>query len=249
MLSAKWIRDNLACLKESLEKRKVQVDLDNFLSLDQKRRDIIQKCDGLKHKQNLYSKKIGALRQQKKDSQHLIEEVKDISSKIDKYELKRKSLEEKARDFLLNLPNALHSKVPAGSENIEERRWGEIPQFDFSLKDHQQIGESLEILDFKRAAKIVGRGFVVCKGLGARLERALINFMLDFHVSQGYTEILPPFMTNAAAATGTGQLPKFREELYKCERDDYYLVPTAEVPVTNLHREEILTEDTLPLSY
>ena len=249
MLSAKWIRDNLACLKESLEKRKVQVDLDNFLSLDQKRRDIIQKCDELKHKQNLYSKKIGALRQQKEDSQHLIEEVKDISSKIDKYQLKRKSLEEKARDFLLNLPNALHSKVPAGSENIEERRWGEIPQFDFSLKDHQQIGESLEILDFKRAAKIVGRGFVVCKGLGARLERALINFMLDFHVSQGYTEVLPPFITNSAAATGTGQLPKFREDLYKCERDDYYLVPTAEVPVTNLHREEILTEDSLPLSY
>ena len=249
MLSAKWIRDNLACLKESLEKRKVQVDLDNFLSLDQKRRDIIQKCDELKHKQNLYSKKIGALRQQKEDSQHLIEEVKDISSKIDNYQLKRKSLEEKARDFLLNLPNALHSKVPAGSENIEERRWGEIPQFDFSLKDHQQIGESLEILDFKRAAKIVGRGFVVCKGLGARLERALINFMLDFHVSQGYMEVLPPFITNSAAATGTGQLPKFREDLYKCERDDYYLVPTAEVPVTNLHREEILTEDSLPLSY
>ena len=249
MLSAKWIRDNLACLKESLEKRKVQVDLDNFLSLDQKRRDIIQKCDELKHKQNLYSKKIGALRQQKEDSQHLIEEVKDISSKIDNYQLKRKSLEEKARDFLLNLPNALHSKVPAGSENIEERRWGEIPQFDFSLKDHQQIGESLQILDFKRAAKIVGRGFVVCKGLGARLERALINFMLDFHVSQGYTEVLPPFITNSAAAIGTGQLPKFREDLYKCERDDYYLVPTAEVPVTNLHREEILTEDSLPLSY
>lgn len=249
MLSAKWIRDNLVYLRESLKKRNTQVDLDNFLSLDKRRRDIIQKCDELKHKQNLYSKKIGALRQQKEDSQHLIEEVKDISSKIDKYELKRKILEEKARDFLLNLPNVLHPSVPAGSENIEERRWGEIPQFDFSLKDHQQIGESLEILDFKRAAKIAGRGFVVCKGLGARLERALINFMLDFHVSNGYTEILPPFMTNSAAAIGTGQLPKFREDLYKCERDDYYLVPTAEVPVTNLHREEILTENALPLSY
>lgn len=249
MLSAKWIRDNLAYLRESLKKRNAQIDLDNFLSLDEKRRGIIQKCDELKHRQNLYSKKIGALRQQEEDSQHLIEEVKDISSKIDRYELKRKSLEEKARDFLLNLPNVLHPSVPAGSENIEERRWGEIPQFDFSLKDHQQIGESLDILDFKRAAKIIGRGFVVCKGLGARLERALINFMLDFHSSRGYTEVLPPFMTNAAAATGTGQLPKFREDLYKCERDDYYLVPTAEVPVTNLHREEIIAEDTLPLSY
>lgn len=249
MLSAKWIRENLACVKESLEERKAQVDLDSFLSLDEERRSIIQKCDELKHKQNLYSKKIGALRQQKDDSQHLIEEVKDISSEIDKYELKRKSLEEKARDFLLNLPNVLHSKVPAGSENTEERRWGEIPQFDFTLKDHQQIGESLGILDFKRAAKIVGRGFVVYSGLGASLERALINFMLDLHSSEGYTEILPPFITNSAAATGTGQLPKFREDLYKCERDDYYLVPTAEVPVTNLHREEILAEDALPLSY
>lgn len=249
MLSAKWIRENLACVKESLEKRKAQVDLDGFLSLDEERRSTIQKCDELKHKQNLYSKKIGALRQQKEDSQHLIEEVKDISSKIDKYELKRKNLEEKARDFLLNLPNVLHSKVPAGSENIEERRWGEIPQFDFSLKDHQQIGESLGILDFKRAAKIAGRGFVVYRGLGASLDRALINFMLDLHSSKGYTEILPPFITNSAAATGTGQLPKFREDLYKCERDDYYLVPTAEVPVTNLHREEILAEDALPLSY
>lgn len=249
MLSAKWIRENLACVKESLEKRKAQVDLDSFLSLDEERRSTIQKCDELKHKQNLYSKKIGALRQQRKDSQHLIEEVKDISSKIDKYELKRKNLEEKARDFLLNLPNVLHSKVPAGSENIEERRWGEIPRFDFSLKDHQQIGESLGILDFKRAAKIAGRGFVVYRGLGASLDRALINFMLDLHSSEGYTEILPPFITNSAAATGTGQLPKFREDLYKCERDDYYLVPTAEVPVTNLHREEILAEDALPLSY
>lgn len=249
MLSAKWIRENLACVKESLEKRKAQVDLDGFLSLDEERRSTIQKCDELKHKQNLYSKKIGALRQQKEDSQHLIEEVKDISSKIDKYELKRKNLEEKTRDFLLNLPNVLHSKVPAGSENIEERSWGEIPRFDFSLKDHQQIGESLGILDFKRAAKIAGRGFVVYRGLGASLERALINFMLDLHSSKGYTEILPPFITNSAAATGTGQLPKFREDLYKCERDDYYLVPTAEVPVTNLHREEILAEDALPLSY
>lgn len=249
MLSAKWIRENLACVKESLEKRKAQVDLDGFLSLDEERRSTIKKCDELKHKQNLYSKKIGALRQQKEDSQHLIEEVKDISSKIDKYEFKRKNLEEKARDFLLNLPNVLHSKVPAGSENIEERRWGEIARFDFSLKDHQQIGESLGILDFKQAAKIAGRGFVVYRGLGASLERALINFMLDLHSSKGYTEILPPFITNSAAATGTGQLPKFREDLYKCERDDYYLVPTAEVPVTNLHREEILAEDALPLSY
>lgn len=249
MLSAKWIRDNLACLKESLEKRKEQVELDSFLSLDEKRRDVIKTCDDLKHEQNLLSKEIGKSKQNNEDSSKLIKDMQDLSKDLNDYESDRRGYEEQVRDFLLNLPNVLYSKVPAGSENIEERRWGEIPQFDFSLKDHQQIGESLEILDFKRAAKIAGRGFVVYKGLGARLERALINFMLDFHVSQGYTEVLPPFMTNAAAATGTGQLPKFREDLYKCERDDYYLVPTAEVPVTNLHREEILTEDALPLSY
>jgi len=249
MLSAKWIRNNLTYVKESLKKRKVQIELDEFLSLERERRNITHKCDELKHKQNIYSKKIGVLKQQNEDCQNLIEEMQKISSKIDEYEGKRKNLEEKLRDFLLHLPNVLHPDVPAGNENIEERRWGEIPQFDFPLKDHQQIGESLEILDFKRAAKITGRGFVLYKGSGAHLERALINFMLDLHVSQGYQEVLPPFMTNSAAATGTGQLPKFRDELYKCERDDYYLVPTAEVPVTNLHREEILDEDNLPLSY
>lgn len=249
MLSARWVRDNLGYVKESLEKRKIEADLDRFLSLDEERRSILQKCDELKHKRNVYSKEIGKSKQRKEDSQHLIEEMQKISSALDKYESKRKSLEKQVKDFLLNLPNVLYPKVPAGDENIEERRWGEVPQFEFPPKDHQQIGESLGILDFKRAAKITGTGFVLYRGLGAQLERALINFMLDLHINQGYTEVLPPFMTNSSAATGTGQLPKFRDDLYRCERDDYYLVPTAEVPVTNLHREEILSEEDLPLSY
>ena len=249
MLSAKWIRSNLNEAKEILKRRGLQLDLDKFLSLDDERRDFIQKCDELKHKQNLYSKKIGKSREEAKDPQSLIKEMQEVSLRIARYESRRKDLEEESKDFLLNFPNKLSSDVPRGSENVEERRWGKRPQFDFSLKDHQQLGESLGILDFKSAAKMTGRGFVVYKGLGARLERALINFMLDLHITQGYEEILPPFMTNAAATLGTGQLPKFREEIYKCERDDYYLIPTAEVPLVNLHREEILAEEALPLSY
>jgi len=175
--------------------------------------------------------------------------MEDISSKIKGKREGRKIVEEETKNFLFNLPNKLHPDVPDGEENIEKRRWGSIPQFNFPPKNHQQIGESLGILDFKRAARMAGSGFVLYKGLGALLERALINFMLDIHISQGYKEVLPPFMTNLNATTGTGQLPKFRDELYKCERDDYYLVPTAEVPVTNIHREEILPEDSLPLSY
>ena len=249
MLSARWIRNNLDKAKEILERRGLQLDLDKFLSLDDERRDFIQKCDELKHKQNLYSKKIGKSRGEAKDPQDLIKEMQGVSAEMARYESKRKDLEKESRNFLLNFPNKLHSGVPRGNKNVEERRWGKLPQFEFPVKDHQQLGESLGILDFKSAARMTGRGFVVYKGLGARLERALINFMLDLHITQGYEEILPPFMTNAAATLGTGQLPKFREEIYKCERDDYYLIPTAEVPLVNLHREEILAEEALPLSY
>ncbi len=249
MLDIKWIRGNLAIMRENLKKREMQADLDALLTLDEQRKKCTKKGDELKHLKNLYSNKISRLKDRSKDPQDIIKETQKLSSQIKELEKKRRGLEEKITDFLLNLPNRLHPDVPGGSNNPEERRWGELPKFDFSLLDHQQIGEDLNILDFKRAAKITGRGFVVYKGLGARLERALINFMLDLHISQGYQEILPPFMTNSAAATGTGQLPKFREDLYKCERDDYYLVPTAEVPVTNLHREEILKEEDLPISY
>ena len=249
MLSAKWIRNNLDEAKEILKRREIQLNLNKFLSLDNERRNLIQKCDELKHEQNLYSKKIGKLREQSEDPQDLIKEMQKVSVEIAKYKSRRKDLEKESEDFLFNFPNKLHSDVPQGNKNAEKRKWGKLPQFGFSLKDHQQLGESLGILDFKSAARMTGRGFVVYKGLGARLERALINFMLDLHINQGYEEILPPFMTNSAAALGTGQLPKFRDELYKCERDDYYLIPTAEVPLVNLYREQILGEEALPLSY
>ncbi len=249
MLDIKWIRENLTIMRENLKKREMQADLDTLLALDEQRKKCIKKGDELKHLKNLYSNKISKLKDRLKDSQNIIKETRELVIEIKELEKKRRNLEEKITDLLLNLPNRLHLDVPGGNGNIEEKRWGKIPKFDFPPLDHQQIGEDLDILDFKRAAKITGRGFVVYKGLGARLERALINFMLDLHISQGYKEILPPFMTNSAATTGTGQLPKFREDLYKCGSDDYYLIPTAEVPVTNLHREEILKEEDLPIFY
>jgi seryl-tRNA synthetase len=252
MLSAKWVRDNLDAVKESLKKRGVQARLSAFLRDDKNRREYIQKIDALKHAQNELSKQIGQLKSQGKNPDSLLQEMRDISSEIKKWETQTKKWKTDTRNFLLNLPNRLHPEVPSGSENVEVRRWGTPPRFDFSPQDHQRLGESLGVLDFKRAAKVTGSGFVFYRGLGARLERALINFMLDLHISRGYEELLPPFMANAAATTGTGQLPKFKDDLYRCYRnkkEDYYLVPTAEVPVTNLYREEILDEENLPLSY
>ena len=249
MLSAKWVRDNLDEVKETLRKRSIQVHLDGFLLADRKRRELIQRVDGLKHQQNIYSKKIGKLKSQGEDPGSLFQDIQKVSTEIKKWEIRRKELEAKSRDFLLRLPNRLHPEVPEGDVNVEVRHWGKLPQFDFPPRDHEEIGESLGVLDFKRAARMTGRGFVLYKGMGALLERALMNFMLDLHTQHGYQEILPPFMTNYAATMGTGQLPKFREELYRCEKEDYYLVPTAEVPVTNLHREEVLDEENLPLCY
>ncbi len=248
MLSIKWIRENVDFMRSCLAKRKFQADLEVLLAWDGERRNCIKKTDELKHIQNKKSRQIGELKSKGEDVSSLILETQELAAEIKKWERKRKQLEEKVQNFLLNLPNRLHPDVPEG-ENQEVRRWGQIPEFHFPIKNHQELGEQLGILDFKRGAKITGSGFIVSRGLGARLERALINFMLDLHIKQGYEEILPPFMTNTASTIGTAQLPKFREELYKCEKDDFYLVPTAEVPVTNLHREEILKEKELPLSY
>ena len=249
MLGLKWARDNVETVKKILAARGVEANLDKFLGWDEKRRRWTQEVEKLKHRQNLYSKKIGELKSRSQSAEDLIEEMQQLAGEIKDLEKKRKDSEERVKDFLLTFPNILSSEVPLGKDNVEERSWGKIPSFDFKPRDHQRLGEELGILDFKRAAKVAGSGFVFCRDLGARLERALINFMLDLHLSQGYREILPPFMTNRAAATGTGQLPKFQDELYCCEKDDYYLIPTAEVPVTNLHRDEVLKEEDLPLSY
>jgi seryl-tRNA synthetase len=257
MLSAKWVRDNLDAVKESLRKRGVQINLDKFRATDSLRRNLIQEIDRQRHMQNMLSKEIGKSKSQGKNPGPLMQEMRNVSSNIEEREKKAKKMKKDTLDFLLLLPNQLHPEVPSGSENVEVRKWGTPPRFDFPPQDHQRLGESLGVLDFKRAAKVTGSGFVFYRGLGARLERALINFMLDLHISQGYEELLPPFMTNKAATTGTGQLPKFKDDLYRCYRnkkegnkkEDYYLVPTAEVPVTNFYREEILEEENLPLSY
>ena len=249
MLGLKWVRDNVETVRKILAARGVKANLDKFLGWDEERRRWTQEVEKLKHRQNLYSKKIGELKSRSQSAEDLIEEMQQLAGEIKDLEKKRKDSEERVKDFLLTFPNILSSEVPLGKDNVEERSWGKIPSFDFKPRDHQRLGEELGILDFKRAAKVAGSGFVFCRDLGARLERALINFMLDLHLSQGYREILPPFMTNRAAATGTGQLPKFQDELYCCEKDDYYLIPTAEVPVTNLHRDEVLNEKDLPLSY
>ncbi len=248
MLSSKWLRENIEVMRESLTKRGIKANLDTFLHWDEERRRCTKELDELKYLQNKKSKQIGKLKKEGKDATDLINEMQKLANRIKKLEKRKREYESKVTDFLLNLPNKLHPEVPVG-ENREVRRWGKIPDLNFPVKDHQRIGEELKILDFKSAARIAGSGFVVCRGLGARLERALINFMLDLHIQQGYEEVLPPFMTNTSATTGTAQLPKFREELYKCEKDDYYLVPTAEVPVTNLHREQILEEKQLPIYY
>jgi len=248
MLSIKWIRENIDVVRDSLKKRRAKADLDSFLRWDEERRKCAKEGDELKYLQNKKSKEIGKLKKEGKDIGDLVNEMQELAGKIKNLERKKKEYESKVNNFLLNLPNRLHPDVP-WDENEEIKRWGKIPEFDFPVKDHQRIGEDLGILDFKAGAKVTGSGFVVCKGLGARLERALINFMLDLHIEQGYEEVLPPFMTNTSSTIGTAQLPKFREELYKCEKDDYYLVPTAEVPVTNLHREEILKEKQLPICY
>lgn len=249
MLGLKWVRDNVETVRKILAARGVKANLDKFLGWDEERRRWTQEVEKLKHRQNLYSKKIGELKSRSQPAEDLIEEMQQLAGEIKDLEKKRKDSEERVKDFLLTFPNILCSEVPLGKDNVEERSWGKIPSFDFKPRDHQRLGEELGILDFKRAAKVAGSGFVFCRDLGARLERALINFMLDLHLSQGYREILPPFMTNRAAATGTGQLPKFQDELYCCEKDDYYLIPTAEVPVTNLHRDEVVKEEDLPLSY
>jgi len=248
MLSGRWLRENVEIMKESLAKRRAKTDLDTFFCWDEERRSCIKKNDEMKSLQNKKSKQIGKLKKEGKDTTILVDEMQKLVVKIKQLQKRKREYESKVNNFLLNLPNKLDPQVP-WNENQEVRRWGKIPDFNFLVKDHQRIGEELGILDFKSAAKMTGRGFVVSKGLGARLERGLINFMLNLHVSQGYEEVLPPFMTNESATTGTAQLPKFREELYKCEKDDYYLIPTAEVPVTNLHREQILEEKELPISY
>jgi seryl-tRNA synthetase len=255
MLDLKFVRDNIGKVELALQRRGLTISLEEFVSKDVERRRALAEIDELRHRRNTLSEEVGKKKKAglHAEAQPLMDQVKDINLKIKQWEAEAEKHDPWVKDFLLTLPNLPDHSVPLGAsteDNPVVKTWGEPPRFTFEPKSHWDLGEALGILDFERAAKITGARFALLKGAGALMERALINFMLDLHTRRhGYTEVWPPFMTNRASMTGTGQLPKFADDLFKLEGCDYFLVPTAEVPVTNIHREEILREEDLPLSY
>ncbi len=253
MLDLKFIRSNLDKVKEMLKNRGYNLDVSVFETVDKERREILATLERLRHQRNRVSEEIAAMKKKGEDASEIIGEMKEVSVEIKERETALSQVEDQLNPFLMIVPNMPHESVAIGvdeNDNPEIRKWGETREMDFEPLPHWDIGERLGILDFARASKIAGARFALYRGAGALLERALINFMLDVHTKEhGYTEVLPPFMVNSAAMTGTGQLPKFKEDLFKIEGWDYFLIPTAEVPVTNIHREEILMEKDLPLYY
>jgi len=253
MIDIALIRENTEKVQDSFKKRGETINLDPLLKLDSERKDLLKRIEGLRYERNKASDEIGQLKREGKPVEEFMSRMKGVSEEIKRLEADIRIIESNENEILLTLPNIPHKSVPVGrgeKENVEVRKWGEVPEFNFEPKPHWEIGEDLEIIDFQRAANIAGARFALLKGAGALLERSLINFMLDIHTREhGYTEVLPPFMVNPKTMTGTGQLPKFEEELFRIERDDLYLIPTAEVPVTNIHQKEILKEDDLPLYY
>ena len=253
MLDLKFIRSNLDAVKEMIENRRYDLDISVFESIDSKRRELLPALEGLRHQRNRVSQDIAEMKKNGEDASHLIEEMKKVSTEIKVKESELSGIEEELTPFLMVVPNMPYESVVVGTDEKDNplvRTWGQQREMDFDPLPHWDIGEGLGILDFARAAKIAGSRFALYRGPGAMLERALINFMLDIHTKEhGYTEVLPPFMVNAASMTGTGQLPKFKEDLFKVNDWDLYLIPTAEVPVTNIHRDEILQEESLPIYY
>jgi seryl-tRNA synthetase len=253
MLDLKFIRSHLDEVKQALINRGQEFLLDDFESLDEMRRLLLGEVESRRQERNYLSEEVGRLKKARQDAALQMERVREINQELKELEQDLQDKESLVNDFLLNLPNLPHISVPVGAScesNPVVRKWGEPPLFDFTPKPHWEVGEQLGVLDFETAAKITGSRFALLRGPASRLERALINFMLDLHTGQhGYLEVWPPFIINAASALGTGQLPKFKEDLFKLEGWDYYLTPTAEVPVTNIHRDEILSEENLPLYY
>lgn len=254
MLDIKFIRQNPDLVAESLRKRGSEAALDEFLKQDEERRNMLFEVERLKSLRNQESEEIARKKKAGEPADELIERMREVSQKIKEMDEKIKALEENLQNIVLTIPNIPDESVPEGksdADNVEVRRWGNPTKFDFEPKAHWDIGENLNILDFSRAGKITGSRFTVYRGAGAKLERALVNFMLDLHIEKhGYTEIFPPFIVNRASMTGTGQLPKFEEDAFKLYNNtDYFLIPTAEVPVTNLHREEVLDKEKLPIKY
>ncbi|MBN2061986.1 MAG: serine--tRNA ligase [Deltaproteobacteria bacterium] len=253
MLDLKYIRNNSGTIRQMLENRGYDIDLSLFESLDSKRREQLSAIEKLRFRRNKVSDDIAAMKKVGEDASQIIIEMKKVSAEIKDREADLSKILDELDQLRMEIPNIPHGSVTVGKDeslNPEIRSWGEIKKMDFEPLNHWEIGERLGILDFPRASKLAGARFSLYMGDGARLERALINFMLDVHTKDhGYKEVLPPFMVNSACMTGTGQLPKFKEELFKIEGWDHYLIPTAEVPVTNIHREEIIPEDQLPIYY
>ncbi len=254
MLDLKFVRSNSDVVRDSLIRRGEGTDaLDALLAADEKRREILVEVEELKRRRNQASEKVARLKRTGADASEIIDEMKGVSDHIRGFDEELAAVEASISELLLGIPNIPHESVPTGrddSENVEIRRWGQPRAFEFEPKAHWDLGVALDILDFERASKITGARFAIYKGMGSRLVRALVNFMLDLHTAEhGYTEVFPPFLVNAASMVGTGQLPKFADDMFKCEGLDYYMVPTAEVPVTNMYRGEILDGACLPVKH
>ncbi|MBP2641302.1 MAG: serS [Firmicutes bacterium] len=253
MLDIKFVRDNPQIVEQALQKRGAKISLEPFLELEKERRDLLSAVEALKNKRNTASQEVSRKKRAGENADDLIAQMRAVGDEIAALDGKVKKVEMDIRDILLTIPNIPHESVPVGRDennNQEVRRWGLPRNFDFEPRAHWEIGENLNILDFERGGKVTGARFTFYRGLGSRLERSLINFMLDLHTGQhGYTEFFPPFIVNADSMLGTGQLPKFAEDMFKLEGLDYYLIPTAEVPITNFHRQEILDGRELPLYY
>lgn len=253
MLDIKFVRENPEKVQQALKNRGAAMNLDEFLNLEKERRSLLSEVEALKSKRNTVSQEISRLKKAKENADGLVAEMRVVGDKVSELDAKVKDVEAKLNAIIMNIPNVPHESVIVGrdeNDNKEVRRWGEPRKFDFAPLPHWDIGEKLGILDFERGGKVTGARFTFYRGLGSRLERSLVNFMLDLHTREhGYTEFFPPFIANKDSMTGTGQLPKFAEDMFKLEGLDYYLIPTAEVPVTNLHRGEILDVKDLPLYY
>ncbi|MEW6365344.1 MAG: serine--tRNA ligase [Acidobacteriota bacterium] len=251
MLDINFVRENFEAVIEKTRLRGLEIELDSFQQLDSERKALVGEVESLRHERNVRSDEIARLKKEKADATALMEEMRAVSTRIKELDERIKHCELTLREMLLFIPNIPHASVPRGrsaDDNLEVRRWGSPPQFSFAPRAHWDIAADLGILDFERAAKVAGSRFALYWDAGARLERALINFMLDLHTRRhGYREVLPPFIVNSTSLIGTGNLPKFGEDLFKLENTDYYLVPTAEVPVTNIFRDEVLAHTDLPV--
>ncbi len=253
MLEIKFVRKNFSAVQKALSARGETAEIDTFKDCDARRREILLEIEELRHSRNVVTDRIAVMKKTGEDAENLIIEMREVSARIKELDISLSKYEENLNAFLLGLPNIPHSSVPIGKDSLENpvvKKIGKLPEFEFEPQAHWDLGQKLGILDFDRAARITGARFPLYFGAGAKLERALINFMLDVHTTEhGYKEVLPPFMVNRASMTHTGQLPKFEEDLFKLKGWDYFMIPTAEVPVTNIHANEILDEKMLPVLY